>query len=279
MSYVVRVQPGKKVRLKDIDPNSNGGLERKEGEELLAQLTKELGELQDLLYAAGTNSLLVIFQGMDTSGKDGSIRAVFNDVSLLGVRVVPFKVPTQLERDHDFLWRVHEHVPEKGMVTIFNRSHYEDVLVQRVHEMVPKSVWSKRFDHINNFERLLTESDTIILKYYLHINLEEQEARLLERERDVENAWKLSAADWVERRSWEKYMTAYEEAIQRCNVQDAPWLIVPGNRKWFRNLAIAQSLVEVLRPYREIWLGALTERGQSELSAIRAARSERARRS
>jgi PPK2 family polyphosphate:nucleotide phosphotransferase len=278
MSYVVRVQPGKKVRLKDIDPNSNGGLERKEGDELLALYSRELGDLQELLYAAASHSLLIVFQGMDTSGKDGSIRAVFNDTSPLGVRVVPFKVPTELERDHDFLWRVHQQVPEKGKVALFNRSHYEDVLVQRVHEMVPKSVWSKRFDHINNFERLLTDSDTIVLKYYLHINLEEQEARLLERERDVEKAWKLSAADWVERRSWEKYMAAYEEAIQRCNAQHAPWFVVPSNRKWFRNLAIAESIVEVLRPYRETWLNALTERGQTELSAIRAARSERARR-
>jgi polyphosphate kinase 2 (PPK2 family) len=164
------------------------------------------------------------------------------------------------------------------MVAVFNRSHYEDVLVQRVHEMVPKSVWSKRFDHINNFERLLTDSNTIVLKYYLHIDLEEQESRLLDRERDIEKAWKLSAADWVERRSWEKYMVAYEEAIQRCNTADAPWFIVPSNRKWFRNLAITQSIVETIRPYRDEWLSALNERGQSELSAIRAARSERGRR-
>lgn len=278
MGHVVKVQPGKKVRLKDIDPNSNGGLERKEGEEQLERFATELGDLQELLYAAGTHSLLVVFQGMDTSGKDGSIRAAFNHASPLGIRVVPFKVPTELERDHDFLWRVHRHVPEKGMVAVFNRSHYEDVLVQRVHEMVPKSVWSKRFDHINNFERLLTDSNTIVLKYYLHIDLEEQESRLLDRERDIEKAWKLSAADWVERRSWEKYMVAYEEAIQRCNTADAPWFIVPSNRKWFRNLAITQSIVDTIRPYRDEWLSALNERGQSELSAIRAARSERGRR-
>jgi polyphosphate kinase 2 (PPK2 family) len=169
-------------------------------------------------------------------------------------------------------------VPEKGMIAAFNRSHYEDVLVVRVHELAPKAVWSKRFDHINNFERLLVDNDTIILKYYLHISPDEQEARLLERERDVEKSWKLSAADWVERRSWDKYMTAYEEAISRCNTEDAPWLIVPANRKWFRNVAIAHSLVDQLRPYREKWLEALTERGQSELAAIRAARSERGRR-
>lgn len=278
MGYVTHFQPGKKVKLKDIDPNANGGLERKEGEDLLEELGQELAELQELLYAAGTHSLLVVFQGMDTSGKDGVIRAVFNHTSPLGQRIVPFKVPTQLERDHDFLWRVHEHTPEKGMIAVFNRSHYEDVLVQRVHEMVPKSVWSKRFDHINNFERLLTDSNVIVLKYYLHISPDEQEARLLEREREVEKAWKLSAADWVERRSWEKYMTAYEEAIQRCNTQNAPWFVVPANRKWFRNVAVAQSIVKSLRPYRDKWLEALNERGQSELAAIRAARGERGRR-
>ena len=278
MAFATKLGPGKKARLKDFDPNSNGGLERKDGEEMLERLTVELGELQELLYAAGTHSLLAVFQGMDTSGKDGSIRAVFNHTSPLGQRVAPFKVPTPIERDHDFLWRIHQQVPEKGMITAFNRSHYEDVLVVRVHELAPKAVWSKRFDHINNFEQLLTDNDTIICKFYLHISPEEQEARLLERERDVEKAWKLSAADWVERRSWDKYMTAYEDVLSRCNTAEAPWFVVPSNRKWFRNMAIAEALVNELRPYREKWLEALNERGQSELAAIRAARSERGRR-
>lgn len=278
MGYAVRIQPGKKVRLGDIDPNTNGGLDRKEGEELLAQLTQELGELQELLYAASTHSLLVILQGIDTSGKDGTIRNVFRDTDPLGTRVTPFKVPTSIERDHDFLWRIHQHTPEKGMIGIFNRSHYEDVLVVRVHELAPKSVWSNRFDHINNFERLLHDSDTIVAKFYLHISREEQEERLLARERDVEKAWKLSAADWVERRSWDKYMTAYEEAIQRCNTGYAPWYIIPANRKWFRNVAVAQALVETLRPLKDQWLEALTEQGRAEIAAIRAARGERSRR-
>jgi len=278
MPFATRIQPGKKIRLSDIDPKANGGLEKAEGEAQLEKLTFELGELQELLYAAGTHSLLVVFQGMDTAGKDGSIRAVFNHTSPLGQRISPFKVPTPLERDHDFLWRVHSQTPEKGMISIFNRSHYEDVLVVRVHELAPKAVWSKRFDHINNFERLLADSDTIIVKYYLHISPEEQEERLLDREREVEKAWKLSAADWVERRSWSKYMAAYEEAIQRCNTPYAPWIVVPSDRKWFRNLAVAESLVETLRPYRKGWVDALTERGQAELTAIRAARGERGRR-
>jgi PPK2 family polyphosphate:nucleotide phosphotransferase len=278
MSYAVRIQPGKKVRLGDIDPNTNGGLDRKAGEELCAKLTAELGELQELLYAASTHSLLVILQGIDTSGKDGTIRHVFKDTDPLGTRVVPFKVPTPIERDHDFLWRIHHQTPEKGMIGIFNRSHYEDVLVVRVHELAPKSVWSKRFDHINNFERLLVDSDTIVAKFYLHISREEQEERLLDRERDVEKAWKLSASDWVERRSWDKYMTAYEEAIQRCNTEYAPWHIVPANRKWFRNLAVTEALVKLLQPLKEQWLEALTEQGSAEIAAIRAARGERSRR-
>ena len=202
---------------------------------------------------------------------------MFNHTSPLGQRVVPFKVPSPIERDHDFLWRVHREVPEKGIITAFNRSHYEDVLVVRVHEMAPKSVWSKRYDHINNFERLLTDNNTILLKFFLHISPEEQEARLIERERDIEKSWKLSAADWVERRSWEKYMSAYEDALARCTTANAPWFVVPSNRKWFRNMAIAEAIVHELRPYREAWLESLKERGQSELSAIRAARSERGR--
>jgi len=278
MAYAVRIQPGKKVRLNDIDPNANGGLDRKEGEELHASLARELGDLQDLLYAAGTHSLLVVLQGIDTSGKDGTIRSVFRDTSPLGTRVTAFKVPTAIERSHDFLWRVHQEAPAKGMIGIFNRSHYEDVLVVRVHELAPKSVWSGRFDHINNFERLLADNDTLIAKFYLHISKEEQEERLIAREREVEKAWKLSAADWVERRSWEKYMAAYEEAIQRCNTPYAPWSIIPANRKWFRNVAVTQALVDQLKPFRDQWLEALTERGRAELEAIRAARGERGRR-
>jgi PPK2 family polyphosphate:nucleotide phosphotransferase len=278
MGYAVRYQPGKKVRLSDIDPNTNGGLDRKEGEEMLGALTAELAELQELLYAAKTHSLLVILQGIDTAGKDGTIRSVFRDTDPLGTQVTAFKVPTQTERDHDFLWRVHQHTPEKGIIGIFNRSHYEDVLVVRVHELAPKSVWSKRFDHINNFERLLHDSDTIIAKFFLHISREEQEERLLARERDVEKAWKLSAADWVERRSWDKYMTAYEEAIQRCNTEFAPWHVIPANRKWFRNVAVTQALVDMLTPYKDQWLEALTEQGRAEIAAIRAARGERSRR-
>jgi PPK2 family polyphosphate:nucleotide phosphotransferase len=273
--YAVRVEPGRKVKLGDIDPNENGGLDRKTGEEHLQPLLQELGELQELLYAAGTRGLLIVLQGLDTSGKDGTVRAVFRDANPLGTRVVPFKVPSTLERNHDFLWRVHKEAPERGILTIFNRSHYEDVLAVRIHDLVPKSVWSGRYDHINNFERLLTDSHTLVMKFYLHIDKKEQEARLLERERDVEKAWKLSAADWIDRRSWDRYQSAYEDALSRCSTEHAPWYIVPANRKWYRNLAVAQTVVETLRPYREEWLEALAERGRQELEAIRAVRGER----
>jgi PPK2 family polyphosphate:nucleotide phosphotransferase len=275
MAYGIRPQPGKKVKLGDIDPNMNGGLDRGKGEEKVLELTKELGDLQELLYSAGTHSLLVILQGIDTSGKDGTIRSVFREANPQGTRVVPFKVPTPLEKSHDFLWRIHQQVPERGIVTVFNRSHYEDVLVARVHELVPKSIWSLRYEHINDFEQALAENNTLILKFFLHISKDEQEERLLAREREVEKAWKLSAADWVERRSWDKYITAYEDAIQRCNAKNAPWIIVPANRKWFRNVVVAEAIVDLLRPYREVWLEALADRGRSELEAIRAARGER----
>jgi PPK2 family polyphosphate:nucleotide phosphotransferase len=275
MAYGIRPQPGKKVKLGDIDPNMNGGLDRGKGEEKVLELAKEFGELQELLYSAATHSLLVILQGIDTSGKDGTIRSVFREANPLGTRVVPFKVPTPLEKSHDFLWRIHQQVPERGIVTVFNRSHYEDVLVARVHELVPKSIWSQRYEHINAFEQLLAESNTLILKFFLHISKEEQEERLLAREREVEKAWKLSAADWVERRSWDKYMTAYEDAIQRCNGKNAPWIIVPANRKWFRNVVVVEAVVDLLRPYRDVWIESLADRGRAESEAIRAARGER----
>ena len=275
MRYAVRVEPGKKVRLGDIDPNENGGLDRKTGEELLLPLLEELGELQELLYSAQTHGLLIVLQGLDTSGKDGTIRSVFREVNPLGTRVVPFKVPSTLERSHDFLWRIHQAVPERGMLTIFNRSHYEDVLAVRIHDLVPKAVWGGRYEHINNFEQLLTDSHTLVLKFYLHIDKKEQEARLLDRERDVEKAWKLSAADWIDRRSWDRYQTAYEDALTKCNTEWAQWHIIPANRKWYRNLAIAQSVVDTLRPYKQEWLEALAERGRQELEAIRAVRGER----
>jgi PPK2 family polyphosphate:nucleotide phosphotransferase len=275
MPYAVRVEPGARVDLAAIDPEADGGLTREAGEAAFDRLAEELGDLQELMYAAQTQSLLVVMQGLDTAGKDGAIRNVFKDVDPQGCSVAAFKVPTELELRHDFLWRVHQRAPERGMIGVFNRSHYEDVLVVRVHDLVPESVWRPRYEHINAFERLLAESETQVVKFYLHISHEEQEKRLLARERDVEKAWKLSATDWIERRSWEKYIAAYEDAISSCSTRQAPWYVIPANRKWFRNLAIAEVLVELLRPRRDDWLKVLEARGDEELKAIREARAKR----
>ena len=213
---------------------------------------------------------------MDTSGKDGALRNVFKEMDPQGIRAVPFKAPTPLELGHDFLWRVHREVPERGMVVAFNRSHYEGVIVERVKDLVPEPVWRARYDQINDFERLLAANGTIVRKFYLHISGEEQEERLLAREADVTKAWKLNAGDWVERRRWDAYIAAYEDALSRCSTDQAPWYVVPADRKWLRNLAMAEVVVETLRPLRDGWLAALRERGEAELARVRAER-ERAK--
>jgi PPK2 family polyphosphate:nucleotide phosphotransferase len=272
MSYVTQLSPGKRFNLANLPTKEDGGLEKDAANRKFDALAAELGELQELLYAAKTHSLLVILQGLDTSGKDGTIRHVFKDVNPIGCRVTPFKVPTEEELAHDFLWRVHPHTPGLGMMTVFNRSHYEDVLVTRVHELVPLSVCRKRYDQINDFERSLVANNTIIAKYYLHISHAEQEERLRAREREVEKAWKLTAQDWIERRSWESYWDAYDDALTKCNTKEALWRIVPADRKWFRNLAIADDLVRVLRPLKKGWLTQLEKQGKKELAAIKAAR-------
>ena len=273
MGYAIKVTGGEPVDLAKIETKTDGGLAREDGEAQFAALAAELGELQELLYAAQTDAMLVVLQGLDTSGKDGTIRNVLRDVNPAGCRIASFKVPTPNELAHDFLWRVHTQVPSQGEFTVFNRSHYEDVLVARVHELVPEKVWRKRYAHINALERLLADSQVIVAKFYLHISREEQEERLLERERDVTKAWKLSAADWVERRSWDKYIAAYEDALSECVTPAAPWYVVPADRKWFRNLAVAEAIVELLRPNKPRWLEALEARGEAELKAIRVARA------
>lgn len=272
MGYAVRIPEGGPVDLGAIDTRADGGLSKDEGRARFEALAAELGDLQNLLYAAGTHAMLVVLQGMDTSGKDGALRSVFSEVDPQGVRAVPFKAPTAIELGHDFLWRIHREAPERGMMVVFNRSHYEAVLVERVKELVPEATWRARYDHINAFERLLAENGTIVRKFYLHISAAEQEKRLLEREADVTKAWKLNAGDWVERRNWPRYTAAYEEALARCSTDEAPWYVVPADRKWFRNLAMAEVLVETLRPLREAWLAALRERGERELTLVRAER-------
>mgnify|MGYP001110228653 FL=1 len=257
MAYAFRISPNQTVDLNDYDPSFNAGLSKSEGKELFANLRNELATLQEELHAAGTHAALLILQGMDTSGKDGAIRHVFGRINPQGCRVEAFKVPTEEELSHDFLWRVHKVVPRKGMIGVFNRSHYEDVLVVRVHNLVPESMWQARYEQINNFERLLNDTNTIIIKCFLHISKDEQMERLLAREQEIEKAWKLSPSDWQEREHWKDYQQAYEEALSRCSTDYAPWYIVPANRKWYRNLAICETLVNTLQQYREDWRATL----------------------
>ena len=220
---------------------------KRKGEAALPQLREELSRLQELFYADSRRGLLVILQGMDTSGKDGVIRHVFEGVNPQGVRVSSFKQPTPEELAHDFLWRIHRDAPAKGEIVIFNRSHYEDVLVARVHQLVPRPIWSKRFDAINAFERELTEEGNTILKFFLHISRAEQGRRLRDRIQDPTKRWKLSLADFHERKFWDQYQSAYRDVLERTNTPWAPWYLLPSDHKWFRNLAISAILVEELR--------------------------------
>ena len=273
MSLSIKVKPGEKARLARVDAETDSGLSKEQGDEQLENLSEQIGELQELLYAAHKHSLLIILQGMDTSGKDGTVKHVMSEVNPLGCRVESFKVPTEEELAHDFLWRVHKVTPPRGMMTIFNRSHYEDVLVVRVHDLAPKSVWERRYDRINEFEKLLADSGTIILKFFLHISRKEQKKRLMAREQDPEKAWKLSAGDWRERKLWDDYMEAYEEAITRTTTEHAPWHIVPADKKWFRNLAVAASIRETLDEYRDEWKHALSKIAESKLAELADLRS------
>ncbi|HRI44005.1 MAG TPA: hypothetical protein PLL78_08510 [Fimbriimonadaceae bacterium] len=272
MAFAKKIEPGTAVRLAEIDPAYDAGLSKDDGEKLTKDLAKRLDELDDLHYEAGMNSVLIVLQGRDTSGKDGTIRFLLSSLNAQGCRVAPFKVPTPIELAHDFLWRVHAVTPPKGGMTIFNRSHYEDVLVVRVHSLVPEAVWRPRYEHIDAFERLLADSGTIILKFMLHISKEEQERRLLDRENEVQKAWKLNVGDWKERAYWDDYTAAYEEALSRCSTARAPWYVVPADKKWFRNLAIAETLVNTLEPYRKAWLERLEgigEAAKAELEEFR----------
>jgi PPK2 family polyphosphate:nucleotide phosphotransferase len=242
------VKPETKVKLSNWDPSDTGNF--KDGKESgLAQLEKlngKLEALQELLFAEHKHKVLVILQAMDTGGKDGAIRRVFNGVNPAGVRVASFKAPTPEELDHDYLWRVHKQVPGRGEMVIFNRSHYEEVLIVRVHNMVPPEVWSKRFEQINDFERTLAENGTTILKFYLHIDLDEQKTRLQARLDDPAKHWKFHLGDLDERKLWPDYMKAYEDVLSKTSTAQAPWYIVLANRKWFRDLVISSVLVETL---------------------------------
>jgi len=270
MNYVWKVDAGSKVKLKDYNPDyTEKHGDRASADQELQALSNELSELQELLAAAQQQSLLVVLQGMDTSGKDGTIRHVLSHVNPQGCNVYSFKAPAQEELAHDFLWRVHKVTPAKGVMGIFNRSHYEDVLIARVHNLVPEKVWSRRYQEINNFEQMLIENEMIILKFYLHISYEEQERRLLAREQDKDKAWKIAAEDWEERKYWNDYERAYEDALSKCSLDKAPWYIVPANHKWYRNLAVAHRIVNTMRQYKAEWKSELEARGQRELETLR----------
>jgi len=242
-----RVAPGSEVVLRDIDPSWNDKHESKESAEAgLAAQAGKLRDLQYLLYAEDRRAVLLCLQGLDAAGKDGTITHVLGPMNPQGTRMHAFKVPSREEAAHDFLWRAHQHAPAKGEVVIFNRSHYEDVLVARVHDLVPKSVWSKRYDQINAFERTLAEAGTHILKFYLHISAEEQLERFKQRLDDPARRWKISETDYTERALWHEYRAAYEEALSRTSTPHAPWYVIPSNHKWFRNLAVSDIVIETL---------------------------------
>jgi PPK2 family polyphosphate:nucleotide phosphotransferase len=244
-----QVKPGEKVKLSKWDPNDTGEFKdrKEEGLAEVAKLNKKLEGLQEMLYAEHRHKVLVVLQAMDTGGKDGAIRRVFEGVNPQGVHVAGFTVPTQEELDHDYLWRVHKMTPGKGEMVIFNRSHYEDVLVVRVHNYVPPEEWRKRFDQINQFERLLAENGTTILKFYLHIDKDEQKKRLQARLDDPTKHWKFRLGDLAERKLWSDYMQAYEDILSKTSTEYAPWFVVPANRKWYRDLVISSVLVDTLK--------------------------------
>lgn len=263
-----------KTDLRQIDSRQDAGMEKEEALAKTLELGEELDELQELMYAAGQNGLMLVLQGRDTAGKDGAMRGLSRFVSIQGVHVASFKAPTPEELAHDYLWRIHQHTPAKGQISILNRSHYEDVLIVRVHNFVPKEVWSKRYDQINEFEELLAENGAIIVKFCLHISKEEQEERLLAREADVTKSWKLNVGDWREREFWDDYTDAYNAALSQCSPDHAPWYVIPSDRKWFRDLAITETLVETLRPFKQVWLKRLEsvgEKAKAELAAMRGA--------
>ncbi|MCK4470345.1 MAG: polyphosphate kinase 2 family protein [Anaerolineae bacterium] len=243
-----RVEPGSKINLSQWDPSDKSAFEgsKREAREALRALNERLEALQELLYAEHKHKVLIVLQAMDTGGKDGTIRHVFEGVDPQGVKVASFKVPTPEELDHDYLWRVHKQVPARGEIVIFNRSHYEDVLVVRVHNLAPPAVWGRRYDHINDFERLLVEEGTTILKFFLHIGLDEQRERLQARLDEPHKRWKFNLGDLDERRLWPEYQRAYEDVLSKTSTEQAPWYIVPANRKWYRNLVVATVLVETL---------------------------------
>jgi PPK2 family polyphosphate:nucleotide phosphotransferase len=243
----VRVAPGQPLRLTDIDPdNSKPFKDKKHAEKRLEELLKQFSDLQENLYAEHRQSLLLVFQAIDTGGKDGAIRKLLTGLNPAGVQVAAFKAPSKEELNHDFLWRIHAQTPGKGHVGVFNRSHYEDVLVTRVHGLIGPEVWLPRYQDINNFEQLLTRDGTRVIKFFLHISKEEQAERLQARLDDPAKRWKFEPDDLKERKLWDKYQEAFQDALSACSTPDAPWYVIPANKKWARDLAIAEIVVAAL---------------------------------
>jgi PPK2 family polyphosphate:nucleotide phosphotransferase len=242
----IKPKPLSRINLNDFDPDFHGNDDKQDVVAATDRLQEKMQALQNRLYAESKQSLLIVLQAMDTGGKDGAIRKVFEGVNPAGVYVKPFKAPTPDELAHDFLWRIHPHVPGKGYIGVFNRSHYEDVLVVRVNNLVPKEVWKRRYDHINNFERTLVDANVRILKFYLHISKAEQKKRLQERLDTPEKNWKFSPGDLPVREQWDAYMDAYAELLERCNTDYARWHIVPANCKWYRDWVITKAIVDTL---------------------------------
>lgn len=242
-----RVEPGEIIKLKDLDPDETEHYRAKEEvKDELKRQRERIEDLQERLYAENKRSLLIVLQAMDTGGKDGTIEHVFEDVNPQGCCVESFKAPTEEELAHDFLWRVHQVVPRKRMIGIFNRSHYEDVLVVRVKKLVPQEVWQERYSQINEFERALAVSGTTIIKFFLYISKDEQKRRLESRLEDPTKHWKFASNDVKERAYWDDYMAAYQDAINNCSTEYAPWYVVPANKKWYRNLVVARTIADTL---------------------------------
>jgi PPK2 family polyphosphate:nucleotide phosphotransferase len=242
----LRVEPGAAVRLARIDPDDTHGWDKASAGPELERGLARLTDLQDRLWAEQKHPVLIILQGIDAAGKDGSIKHVMGAFNPMGCTVTSFKVPSPIELAHDYLWRIHQRTPGKGEIAIFNRSHYEDVLVVRVHDIVPKAVWSRRFDQINAFEEVLTTSGTTVLKFFLWIDRDEQKERFQARLDDPAKRWKFRLGDLAERKLWDDYVAAFEDALRRCSTKAAPWYVIPSNRKWFRNLAIADIVADSL---------------------------------
>lgn len=267
--HAILVDKSKRISLDDISTEPPKSLDKDDANRELAELEEELSELQELMWGARQQGVLIVLQGRDTAGKDGTIKRVVGALNPRGVHVASFGVPTEEELQHDFLWRIHKHTPRKGELSIFNRSHYEDVLVVRVHGLVPESQWRARYGHILDFETMLSQEGSIVLKFFLHISKEEQRKRLIDREKDPSKAWKLNPNDWKERRYWLEYSRAYEDVFAYTSTDFAPWHVIPADSKWYRNLAVAQAIVRALRPHKDAWVAELTEKGKLGRAALR----------